>query len=102
MSSKPTSDSGGNFGRFSRAGLMDDYIAQTLEANISGIRARDWVTFFKAFTESRTKEDITAGLQAIAAKQAAATSTDHAAQQVLHLIHRNAGHHRRRGRARGT
>lgn len=87
MSSKPISDSGGNFGRFSRAGLMDEYIGQMLEANISGIRARDWVTFFKAFTESRTKEDITAGLQAIAAKQAAVADTDVAARQVLSLVH---------------
>lgn len=87
MSSKPISDSGGNFGRFSRAGLMDEYIAQMLEANISGISARNWVTFFKAFTESRTKDDITAGLQAIAAKQAAAAGTDEAAQQVVGLVH---------------
>ena len=39
-------DSGGNFGRLSRYGIMDDYIRSMLSENIRGIPVMRWVDFF--------------------------------------------------------
>ena len=41
------SDEGGNFGRLSRSGIMDDYIRSMLSENVRGIPVERWVTFFK-------------------------------------------------------
>jgi hypothetical protein len=57
-SDKPVSDSGGNFGRFARTGIMDDYIKELLEERMLGIEARNWLTFIKIFAEQKSKEDI--------------------------------------------
>ncbi|HLM79230.1 MAG TPA: hypothetical protein VE957_17790 [Terriglobales bacterium] len=51
ISDKPLSDSGGNFGRFARTGIMDSYLKEAKDTRISGIAARDWVAFFKRFAQ---------------------------------------------------
>ena len=46
ISDNPRSDSGGNFGRIARYGVMDTYMADMLSQPVRGIAASDWVTFF--------------------------------------------------------
>ena len=50
IADKPVSDSGGNFGRLARYGLMDDYIESMYSTQIRGILVADWLTFFKSHT----------------------------------------------------
>ena len=42
---KPASDSGNNFGRLARTGLMDAYIEQMLDLRLLGIAATEWIRF---------------------------------------------------------
>lgn len=48
---RPKQDAGGNFGRFARTGLMDQYMATVNDEPIAGIEARYWRQFFKMFQE---------------------------------------------------
>jgi hypothetical protein len=62
-SDKPERDSGGNFGRVARVhGLMDQFIADALNARISGIEARYWIDFFKVFTDASDADQVTANM----------------------------------------
>jgi len=47
ISDEPLKDSGGNFGRLARYGVMTDYIDRMLNERIRGIPASSWVEFFK-------------------------------------------------------
>ncbi|MCL2347455.1 MAG: hypothetical protein FWC50_04260 [Planctomycetaceae bacterium] len=58
ISDTPKSDQGGNFGRFSRSGIMDDYIKGINTQLICGIRAGHWRDFFKLFHEQADLEKI--------------------------------------------
>jgi len=49
----PTSDRGGNFGRYARTGLMDEYLARAKAELLAGIRAEYWLSFFKLFQDQR-------------------------------------------------
>ena len=51
ISDKASSDSGGNFGRIARYGIMDDYMEEMKAAPVRGIPARDWVSFFRSHTD---------------------------------------------------
>jgi hypothetical protein len=58
-SARPVKDRGDNFGRLPRCKpLMDDFTASTLEQEILGIAARDWVAFLLAHAESANPEDV--------------------------------------------
>ncbi len=46
ISDKPVSDSGGNFGRLARYGIMDDYVNEMLEEKVRGIAVKSWLNFF--------------------------------------------------------
>ena len=46
-------DKGGNFGRFARTGLMDEYLRRAKEELLAGIRAEYWLSFFKIFQDQR-------------------------------------------------
>ena len=48
ISDKAVNDSGGNFGRLARYGLMDNYINSMRAALIRGIPVADWQKFFKS------------------------------------------------------
>lgn len=45
------SDTGSNFGRLARTGLMDDYIAGIMELLLSGVPIAKWVEFFGSLAE---------------------------------------------------
>lgn len=65
VSDKPVSDAGGNFGRYARTGLMDNYLATTQRQPICGIEAQYWVKFFKAFQEQNSDSDIGRSIDAL-------------------------------------
>ena len=50
ISDKPRSDSGGNFGRLARYGIMDDYIKDMLDEKVRGVSVLKWLDFFKRET----------------------------------------------------
>lgn len=61
---KATHDSGGNFGRVARVhDLMDDYTRRMLTTPVSGIEAGHWVGFFKAYADSRNREQVDVKLE---------------------------------------
>ncbi|MGD9874341.1 MAG: hypothetical protein AB7T27_08710 [Kiritimatiellia bacterium] len=65
ISDKPKSDSGGNFGRFARTGIMDNYLAQELQELLCGIQANHWLKFFKIFQDQRDAESIAEALDVL-------------------------------------
>lgn len=58
ISDKPQFDSGGNFGRYARTGLMDNYIGSIMEEPLCGIAAKYWLDFFKMFVETKNIQNI--------------------------------------------
>lgn len=58
IADKPEKDAGGNFGRFSRTGIMDHYLARILQEELCGICAEQWLDFFKIFQEKSRDDDI--------------------------------------------
>jgi len=63
ISDKPRYDSGGNFGRLARSGIMDQYVAKLNDVPLCGIKAGYWREFLKAFQESTTDEQARAALE---------------------------------------
>ncbi len=47
ITDQAASDSGGNFGRIARYGVMTEYVAELMASDISGIPASQWLAFFK-------------------------------------------------------
>lgn len=58
ISDVPNSDSGDNFGRFARTGLMDAYITILFSEELSGIPLWAWQKFFAIFDDKRTDAKI--------------------------------------------
>lgn len=56
IADRAVSDDGGNFGRFARTDLMDDYIANLFTHRLSGIPLDAWQRFFRVFTERDPSE----------------------------------------------
>lgn len=48
---KPESDGGGNFGRLARTGIMDTYMNNLNDVQLSGIKTKYWRDFLKTFQE---------------------------------------------------
>ena len=48
VSDRPASDSGKNFGRLARYGIMDDYLDRMKATAVSGVAVSDWLAFFRA------------------------------------------------------
>jgi hypothetical protein len=53
IADEPVADKGGNFGRFARTGLMDEYLSRAKAELLAGIRAEYWLSFFKLFQDQR-------------------------------------------------
>lgn len=47
----PVSDSGGNFGRLARTGMLDDYLAEMMGRRLAGIPVQDWLQFLRRFKQ---------------------------------------------------
>jgi hypothetical protein len=54
ISDKPRGDSGGNFGRLARTGMMDAYMSKLNDVPLCGIKTMFWREFLKAFQDSTT------------------------------------------------
>ena len=65
IADRAVSDGGGNFGRFARTKVMSDYIDELFDDKLAGITLRAWQKFLSLFSESRTREDISRGLEAL-------------------------------------
>jgi len=55
---RPKKDSGGNYGRIARTGIMDNYVERIQSEPISGIEVKYWQRFIKMFTENKSNEAI--------------------------------------------
>ena len=51
ISDEAARDSGSNFGRVARYGIMDDYMAEMRGIPVRGIPASDWSSFFRNYTD---------------------------------------------------
>ena len=51
ISDRAASDSGSNFGRIARYGIMDEYMEATRGIEVRGVPAKDWSSFFKTHSE---------------------------------------------------
>jgi hypothetical protein len=74
IADRPAADSGGNFGRFARTGLMDEYLAQAKQELLAGIRAEHWLSFFKLFQDQRGGEAINTEIEKLRRKLSSATT----------------------------
>jgi hypothetical protein len=63
ISDRPKFDSGGNFGRVARSGIMDKFVKQTLAVQLNGIEADLWRAFFASYAENATPKDVLAKLE---------------------------------------
>ena len=68
ISDVPHADNGGNFGRFSRTGIMDAYLALAKQELLAGIRAEHWLGFFKLFQDQKGAGAITAEIEKLRRK----------------------------------
>lgn len=70
-------DGGSNFGRVARAaGLMDEYVDQSLRTSVAGIEARHWVAFFRAYAEGAQKGELHDKIVRLIARQRLAQNLD--------------------------
>lgn len=51
VSDKPVRDSGGNFGRLARTGIMDEYTKEMLAMPLAGVPAQEWIKFLQQFDQ---------------------------------------------------
>lgn len=63
ISDRANSDGGGNFGRFARTSLMDDYIAALNDDEIVGIPIWAWQRFLAMFSQDWKHENVVAALR---------------------------------------
>lgn len=47
ISDEPKDDSGRNFGRLARYGIMNEYVEEMLAEKVRGVAVKDWIAFFK-------------------------------------------------------
>ena len=52
-SDKPVADSGNNFGRIARIGILDRWIEEVSKEQLAGIPARDWIKFLQQYKDRR-------------------------------------------------
>lgn len=84
IADKPQADSGGNFGRFARTGVMDSYLQQLSEVQLCGIPAQSWREFFKIFQEHRSQTQIQAEIAKL--KDRAPLAKDQTTDSPLQII----------------
>lgn len=83
----PVSDSGNNFGRLARTGLMDIYRVKLDETTLCGIRADHWRQFLKVFQEGTTDQEATKALERLrAVVYQSTTISSPKAEAVLRIL----------------
>lgn len=63
ISDVPVADTGGNFGRIARTGIMDTYVEKVDREELRSIQVRYWRAFFKLFQEHEDEEMIQEGIK---------------------------------------
>jgi hypothetical protein len=63
-----SSDSGGNFGRVARGGIMQEFIGGLMQQPAAGIPLGAWQRFFKIFSDRFTETTVTSHLRHIETK----------------------------------
>jgi hypothetical protein len=71
ISDRPASDGGGNFGRFARTGVMNDYLDFARTTALCGIPAQHWLQFFSIFTDQKDHAHIKEEIDALRARYGA-------------------------------
>jgi len=56
ISDQAVHDSGGNFGRLARYGVMKDYVARMMGTSVRGVTAQEWLKFFERHARPSTPE----------------------------------------------
>jgi hypothetical protein len=90
---RPQYDQGGNFGRFARTKIMDEYLASLNSQLLCGIRADHWRDFFKLFHEQANQEVIRTKIEQLKRKFSTQLAIDDSSgffDQLLDLIERYA------------
>ena len=78
-------DKGGNFGRFARSGLMDDYLERLKKQPLCGIEACYWLEFFKIFQEHSSDDQIRRALARLRTKAAGTVTSSASVRQATLL-----------------
>ena len=65
---RPVADSGHNFGRLARTGLMDSYVKKVNDVYLCGIKSVHWREFLKIFQEGTTDVEAQTALVRLKAK----------------------------------
>lgn len=71
IADEPRHDRGGNFGRFARTGLMDDYMERLFNQQLAGIPLDAWQRFLRMFGEQTPHETVLRELERMATQAAA-------------------------------
>ncbi|MEV8136809.1 hypothetical protein [Microbacterium aurantiacum] len=83
ISDVPEADSGGNFGRLARInGLMTEWTTQLANSPVSGIPARYWIEFLRAFSESNDEDQLRKKIANVLRKGDSAASSERAGRVV--------------------
>ncbi|MBX9942705.1 MAG: hypothetical protein K2Y40_01370 [Reyranella sp.] len=83
---EPVSDSGNNFGRVARGGLMTSFIQELMAFPLSGIPAKHWQSFLKVFADGAQSAAIEKGLATIKRDALAAGVSEDALAKVDGLL----------------
>jgi len=71
---QPAYDRGGNFGRFARTGIMDEYLGQMKARLLGGVKIEHWLMFLKAFQGDRDEQQILAAIRSLRERILAAST----------------------------
>jgi hypothetical protein len=82
----PIADAGGNFGRYSRTGIMDSYLADMKSLELCGVRVDHWLAFFKAFQGGEAADKIRERIERLAKKIERARRQPNAMNDSLQTI----------------
>lgn len=82
----PEEDSGRNFGRIARIGIMDSYIVKVLDETIAGIPAQYWLKFLSMFREKSSTEYIESALSQLSKEIARSTSDKEGVDKAIKII----------------
>lgn len=84
---KPIADSGGNFGRLARTGMMDTYMKKLDDVRLCGIKTVFWREFLKTFRESTTDVQARTALERLKKRVQRATNLPSpTAQSTLAIV----------------
>lgn len=84
---KPIADSGGNFGRLARTGMMDTYMKKLDAVRLCGIKTVFWREFLKTFRESTTDTQARTALERLKKRvQRASDLPSPKAQSTLAIV----------------